>query len=61
MAKFINVWSDSMDNLLLRSVLLYEPYQNKPRTKESGVAWKELADELNRSDDFKRPVDSRAA
>ena len=36
-----------MDVVLLKEVILYEPYQYKMRTKESGNAWKAIADTLS--------------
>ena len=40
-------WSEEMDVVLLKEVILYEPYQYKMRTKESGNAWKAIADTLS--------------
>lgn len=41
------VWNELKDEILLREVLLIEPYKFKPRKKESGNAWKIIADTLN--------------
>ena len=40
------VWSDEMDEILLKEAILYEPYQFKCRTKESGNAWKAISESL---------------
>lgn len=53
------VWTNEKDEVLCREVLLYEPYQFKPRSRERGNAWKSIADTLCSSElNFK--VDARA-
>ena len=59
--KAMNVWTKEMDGNLLKSVLLYEPYQFKPRTKESGNAWKAISEDLNCIAMFKCIVDARGS
>ena len=54
------VWTDEKDELLLREILLFEPFQYKPRTKERGNAWKSIADNLNKLDGALFKVDQRA-
>ena len=58
--KKINVWSPRMDLLLVRSVLLHEPYQFKARTQKSGASWNLIAESLNTNDIFIMNVDNRA-
>ena len=58
--KNINVWSLNMDENLLKTILLVEPYQHKSRTKESGYAWKLIAEQMNESNLIKMTVDARA-
>ena len=36
------VWDEKKDDMLSREVLLFEPYQFKPRTRERGNAWKAI-------------------
>ena len=57
-AKKKMVWSTSMDELLCKEIILYEPYQFKARTKESGNGWKLIGESLSSSDTFKFNVDS---
>ena len=40
-------WTEDMDVVLLKEILLYEPFQYKMRTKESVNAWKAIADTLS--------------
>lgn len=54
------VWSDEMDEVLLKEVILYEPYQFKCRTKESGNAWKAISESLSRFHPVFINIDSRA-
>lgn len=53
-------WTDYKDDLLLREMLLFEPFKFKPRTKERGNAWKMVAENLNQLDSEKFKVDQRA-
>ena len=54
------VWNVSMDELLLREVLLYEPYQYKRKTTESGNAWKAIANTLLNCEEVFCSIDTRA-
>ena len=56
----IMVWDDTKDELLCRKVLLFEPYQFKPRTRERGNAWKAIAENLGACATVYLKVDSRA-
>ena len=40
-------WTTQHDDLLLREVLLVEPYQFKEKTKARGNAWNMIAADLN--------------
>ena len=40
-------WTTLHDVYLCREILAIQPFQYKPRTKESGNAWQKLADDLN--------------
>ena len=52
-----------MDENLLKSILQYEPYQFKSRTKESGNAWKTISEDLNSNSSglFRTIVDARGS
>ena len=54
------VWNVSMDEMLLREVLLYEPYQYKRKTTESGNAWKAIANTLMNCQEVFSSIDTRA-
>ena len=54
------VWNDNKDEMLCREVLLFEPYQFKPRSHERGNAWKAIAENLNASVTFSFKVDARS-
>lgn len=41
------VWNDQKDDYLCRELLLMETYKFKPRSRERGNAWKQIADALN--------------
>ena len=53
------VWDDHKDDMLVREILLFEPFKFKQRTKERGNAWKMVADNLNEMDPEKFKVDQR--
>ena len=44
--RFIMVWTDHKDDLLLKEVLLFEPFISKPCKKECGNVWKIVKDNL---------------
>ncbi|XP_057290242.1 uncharacterized protein LOC130612928 [Hydractinia symbiolongicarpus] len=54
------VWNDRKDELLLREVLLFEPYKYKARTKERGNAWKVIAENLSQLDSEQFQADQRS-
>ena len=54
------VWIDRKDDLLLREILLFKPFEFKPRTKERGNNWKMVADNLNQHDSEQFNIDQRA-
>ena len=54
-------WSGEKDILLLREVRYVEPYKFKHGTKESGQAWNEVANGVNKNEGFKAmPRDQRS-
>ena len=54
-------WSGEKDILLLREVRYVEPYKFKHGTKESGQAWNEVANGVNKHEGFKAmPRDQRS-
>ena len=56
------VWANEKDELLCREILLLEPYIFKPRSRERGNAWKDIAEALNKgsTEDLYFRVDARA-
>ena len=56
------VWSPLKDELLLREVLLIEPYKHKTRSREKGSSWKTIANNLcsSSNDEIYFKVDARA-
>ena len=56
----IMIWTEDKDDMLLREVMLFEPFKFKPRTKERGTAWKAIADNLNKYDSALFKVDQRS-
>ena len=53
-------WDPYKDELMLREVLLLEPYKFKVRTKLRGAAWSKIAENLNKLDPQKFKVDQRS-
>ena len=53
------VWTDRKDDLLLREILLSEPFKFKPRTKERGNAWKIFKDNIYLLDSEQFKVDQK--
>ena len=54
------VWNDNKDEILCREVLVFEPYQFKPRSYERVNAQKAIAENLNASVTFSFKVDARS-
>ena len=54
------VWDEEKDDMLCREVLLCEPYQFKPRTRERGTAWKAISKNLMASETVNFLVHARA-
>jgi len=54
------VWDDHKDEVLCREVLLFEPYQFKPRSRERGNGWKAIAENLTACATLHFRVDARA-
>ena len=53
-------WTDEMDILFLREILVEEPYQYKPKSKERGQIWKRIAYNLNTLKEPKFTVNHRS-
>ena len=41
------VWNGDKDILLCREILVVEPYRHKEKTRERGVSWTQISDNLN--------------
>ena len=54
------VWNDNEDEMLCREVLLFEPYQFKPRSHERENAWKAIVENPNASVTCSFKVDARS-
>ena len=54
------LWSDNKDEILCREVLVFEPYQFKPRSHERGNAWKAISENLNASIKLSFKVNARS-
>ena len=54
------VWDEKKDDMLCREVLLFEPYQFKPWTRERGNAWKAISENLMASKSVNFKADIRA-
>ena len=54
------LWSDNKDEILCREVLVFEPYQFKPRSHERGNAWKAISENLNASITLSFKVNARS-
>ena len=58
--KRLTVWSETMDEHLLRATLFQEPYKYTARTKMSGKSWILIATALSENQHFPGQVDARA-
>ena len=54
------LWNDNKDEILCREVLVFEPYQFKPRSHERGNAWKAISENLNASITLSFKVNARS-
>ena len=54
------IWKKEHDICLIRELLLVEPYQHKPQSRERGQAWKDIVDNLNKLEKPKFKVAVRA-
>ena len=45
------IWTDSHDDLLVKEILVVEPYRYKQGTVKRGDAWTQIADILNGIED----------
>ena len=53
-------WTKEKDEALCKEILLIEPFRYRPRTKESGNAWSQVAEDLNQIKSLQMNVDQRA-
>ena len=54
------VWTPRHDKLLIREILLYEPWMQRKGTPERGAVWKRIAESLNQIADPDFKVDDRS-
>ena len=54
------VWTDAHDELLVREILVIEPYKCKRGSAKRGDAWTEISDVLNLIENPKFRVNQRA-
>ena len=47
MSRDVFIWKKVHDECLLTELLVVEPYNHKPGSKERGLAWKQIAENLN--------------
>ena len=53
-------WTPEKDEALCKQIILMEPFRFRPRTKESGNAWSQVADDLKQIKSLNMNVDQRA-
>lgn len=53
-------WTSEKDEALCKQILLMEPFRFRPRTKESGNAWSQVAEDLKQITSLNMNVDQRA-
>ena len=53
-------WSNEHDVYLCREVLLVEPYNHKPNTRERGSAWEFISENLNAIKEINLNVNRRS-
>ena len=53
-------WTSEKDEALCKEILLLEPFRFRPRTKESGTAWSQVAEDLRQIKSLNMTVDQRA-
>ena len=53
-------WTSGHDVKLVREILITEPYQHKPGSRESGKAWETIAENLRKSDKRRFTVTQRS-
>ena len=47
MSRDVFIWKKVHDECLVNELLVVEPYNHKPGSKERGLAWKQIAENLN--------------
>ncbi|XP_065063707.1 uncharacterized protein LOC135690167 [Rhopilema esculentum] len=47
MSRDVFIWKNVHDECLVTELLVVEPYNHKPGSKERGLAWKQIAENLN--------------
>ena len=54
-------WSEKHDTLLMREILLFEPWEQRYGSPERGLVWKQIADSLTSYEEAKfKILDSRS-
>ena len=53
-------WTSEKDEALCKEILLLEPFRFRPRTKESGTTWSQVAEDLGQIKSLNMTVDQRA-
>ena len=53
-------WTSGKDEALCKEILLLEPFRFRPRTKESGTTWSQVAEDLRQIKSLNMTVDQRA-
>ncbi|XP_067019081.1 mRNA export factor GLE1-like isoform X2 [Acropora muricata] len=53
-------WTSEKDEALCKEILLLEPFRFRPRTKESGTTWSQVAEDLRQIKSLNMTVDQRA-
>ena len=53
-------WTPEKDEALCKQIIIMEPFRFRPRTKESGNAWSQVADDLKQIKSLNMNVDQRA-
>ncbi|XP_066928740.1 uncharacterized protein [Clytia hemisphaerica] len=54
------IWTNEKEIMLLREVLVSQPHQFKEKTPKRGEKWQQIADNLNKSDQFNNKASTRA-
>lgn len=53
-------WNSELDELLLQEIIICEPFQHKPFTRDRGKVWEEISEHLNEYPAFKNKLKQRS-